>query len=164
MSLLKFYVAGHDLDACRVIAANLRLKGYEVVSRWLDEPMLPTKEYTPEEKTRIATMDIEDVRSCNVLITFSAGFKVAGGKFVEIGAAIIQGKPVIAIGGADSMLMHHPLVLHVDTFQEAMDLVATKSFLSKINQVPVEPEGPICQADLTSPVYKAYMEEREYLM
>jgi hypothetical protein len=38
------------------------------------------------------------------------------------------------------------------------------AYAAEGNQAPVEPEGTICQADLTSPVYKAYMEEREYLM
>jgi nucleoside 2-deoxyribosyltransferase len=118
---MKCYVAGHDRKECKKIAEAVQLAGHEITSRWLDEPMYPTVTYSPEEKLRIAVMDIKDVLASDVLLNLAVDRYLPGGKFVEIGAMLGQGKPVISIGSkVENMLMYHPLVHVVSDIHDAL--------------------------------------------
>lgn len=112
---MKIYVAGHEQDRCRSIASDLRAVGHTITARWLDEPFNPTETHTETERRQIADRDEADVTAADAVVLADSPEKVSGGKFVEAGIALGQGKPVFVIGRRENMLMWHSRVQAFDS-------------------------------------------------
>lgn len=98
----------------------LRSNGYEVCSRWLDTDWSETERdaiYSsvcpPEHRREYAQIDVDDVKECDVFISFTEEPKSSsrGGRHVELGVAIALEKKIIVIGPRENLFHHHPLVL-----------------------------------------------------
>jgi nucleoside 2-deoxyribosyltransferase len=109
MYSMKLYIACHDPKLASNVA--LKLSGHEITSRWHDgRPFKPTSEHSPAECAAIAQMDADDVTAADAVVLIAGPDKYSGGKFVEAGIAIGQGKPVYVVGRRENMLLWHPLV------------------------------------------------------
>lgn len=101
----RVYVAGrfdrrHEL---RAIADELQSSGWEVVSRWLYEDAAKPREgwVAGGRAAEIATMDLQDVRTADVLIALTehAGSpKGDGGRHVELGVALALDLRTVLVG------------------------------------------------------------------
>jgi hypothetical protein len=115
---MKIYVACHSLERGKQVAEVLELKGHEIVSRWLNEPFNKTGTYSLSERHRIASMDADDVSSCDCLVLVSGPDKYSGGKFVEAGIAMGLGKRVVVLGFRENMLLYHPGIQEIEQISE----------------------------------------------
>lgn len=119
---MKLYIAGHDQELAIEIADELMgSKGHDITSRWLSKPFNRTNEHTEEERRDIAEEDYNDVTAADALLLISSPKRVPGGKFVEAGIALGQGKPVHVIGHRENMLMWHPNVHQHDSLDDFMN-------------------------------------------
>lgn len=116
---MKIYIAGHNQDIALEIAnAIADSTEYTVTSSWLYKPFHPTNHHTVDERIAIATEDYLDIDRSDALLIISSHKRVPGGKFVEVGIAIGQGKPVYLIGNRENMLMWHPNVTQYDSIDD----------------------------------------------
>lgn len=114
---MKVYIAAHSSELATEVAKKLEQEGFNIISTWHKEPMGATSEYTPEDRRKIANLDAAQVTEADILFLLESPFKVSGGKFVEAGIALGQGKPVVVIGRRENMLLWHTLVLQFDTVE-----------------------------------------------
>jgi hypothetical protein len=120
---IKCYIAGCNIDECKVLRDLLVEKGYEITAKWLDEPFRHTLTYSVENRRRIANIDRDDVLRSDLLIHFATDRYILGGKFVEVGIAIGANIPVINVGYQENMLMWCDSVETVDTQEDAILLL-----------------------------------------
>jgi nucleoside 2-deoxyribosyltransferase len=115
---MKFYLAARYprkeemLEAAKEIQSRL---GWSCTSSWVKG--------SEEGKLRkeIAVYDLEDVKDSDYLILFSyprGEPKPGGGRFVEFGYALGQGKPCAVIGHYENVFCHHPDVSVYPTLED----------------------------------------------
>jgi len=125
---MKIYIASHSQRDAYAASFILKRDGFEITSRWHDNPdFLPTVSYTAEQRVAIAQEDFDHVTLADVLVILAGPEKYAGGKFIEAGIAIGQGKRVINVGRRENMLMWLPCIHSVD------DTEAASRFLKNMN-------------------------------
>lgn len=111
------------------IALELRLKKFEVTSRWLHKDAAPAS---------AARMDVEDVIACDTLIRFSDPVVVAGrapdtvpfniatgARHFEFGYAYALKKRTIVIGGHQNIFDSLPRVEHFSSMEELWKTLMT---------------------------------------
>lgn len=88
------------------IKSELESAGFVVTSCWIEAPGAEVRSAEPEELARCAAMDLEDLRSADVLIAFSeehdSGY-YTGGRHVELGYALALQIPVLLIGPIENV-------------------------------------------------------------
>lgn len=114
---MKLYIAGNNQEEARAVAGILRAAGHTITSRWLEEDFSRTSEYTEQDRERIASIDLEDVTLADALVICASPRRVPGGKFVEAGIAMGQGKTVYVLGHRENMLLWHPQVKRFDSVE-----------------------------------------------
>jgi len=119
---MKLYIAGHSQEEARRVAGMMKEAGHEITSRWLDEDFSKVPEYTDADRANVAKTDVDDVTASDALVLLPSPRRVPGGKFIEVGVAISQGKPVHVLGHRENMLMWHPLVV---AWASAEDFIKT---------------------------------------
>lgn len=117
---MKIYVAGDNQREARIVANLFCEAGHIVVSRWLDVEFKQTVLHSEEERASIAIMDVEDIGTADILVMLASTHLVPGGKFVEVGIAMGQGKQVVVLGHRENMLLWHPRVLCFGNAEEAI--------------------------------------------
>lgn len=104
---MKFYVAGkwQERVLCGVVIDSIRALGHEVTVDW-------TCEREVLEERVVALRDMEGVAQADVVIAILERAFDYKGAWVEIGAALGQGKQVWVVGneGDSCIFLHHPLV------------------------------------------------------
>jgi len=118
MNKKKAYVASHDIDKARKVAEVLDNMGFMITSRWLENSFNPTDSYTLNQRIVIATEDVDDVSDSDFLVLISSDDRVPGGKFVEVGVALGQGKSVYILGHRENMLMYHPKCIQLSKIED----------------------------------------------
>jgi hypothetical protein len=125
----KVYIAARysRRDEMRSVAQLLMGNGITVTSRWLyeDKP-LQTKlgDDTPGFYRETAHVDIEDVMRADTLLFFSEDPHLGtprGGRHVEFGFALGQGKRVVVIGGPENIFHYLKRVLHFPTLEAFLE-------------------------------------------
>lgn len=108
--------------------AELEALGVEVTSRWLTSEARDDAEYSEAEWRRRALIDQEDVLSADTLVCFSepAGAGGNGGRHAEAGMALALGKQVIVVGRREHIFHRLPEVTVVETWAEAIRLLAQR--------------------------------------
>jgi nucleoside 2-deoxyribosyltransferase len=105
--------------------------GLTVVSRWLDEPVEDTAHIdtmTADYNRITAIVDLEDLDDAAVLVLFSNGtgsFNKGGGRFVELGYMLAQGKKCITVGEPETVFQFHPDHVCVPTVDAAVNTILT---------------------------------------
>ena len=94
-----------------------------VRARWLDEPHSPgttLHEVSPTFCRETATIDMEDIDSCDTLVFFSEDPLIGtprGGRHVEFGYALGKGKRIVVIGGEENIFHFLPQIVHYPNLQ-----------------------------------------------
>jgi hypothetical protein len=125
---MKLFVSG-KIGAEADPAALMRLLqsyGHEVTFDWTTIPHLRPYEENAEASARAAALELAGVQDADVLVLVSHDRGV--GMFVELGAALALGKPVVAVARppARTMFFFHPLVScvpGVDEVPAALDRI-----------------------------------------
>ena len=106
---IKAYLAAryNRREELEVIANSLRAYGIETIARWVfgEEQGL--------SRESIALMDIEDIDKSEMVISFTEPWDtpvVRGGRHVEFGYGLAQGKRMILIGNRENVFHWHPSV------------------------------------------------------
>lgn len=115
---MKLYIAAADQAEARKVATALLCAGHEICADWLQMSFKRTGEYSVEERLAIARTDVNDVTLADGLVLLASDNQVAGGKFVEAGIAIGQGKPVFVVGRRENMLLWHHSVRQYDSVEK----------------------------------------------
>lgn len=115
---MKFYIAGCNQQTAIALSEELKSLGHEIICTWLTTPFKRTSEHTIEERVAIAKLDADEVAQSDAVLLVESEGLVPGGKFVEAGIAIGQGKSVYLLGRRENMLMWHPLVVQVDSVRD----------------------------------------------
>ena len=104
-------------DQMRMVRTILGDAGHEVISRWLDtdwEPAEPRSSSAapPEYREKYALIDMEDVESCDAILTITEAPDGCGrgGRHVEFGMAVAWGKKLFVIGYRENVFHHLPRV------------------------------------------------------
>lgn len=111
---------GSENEPAEVIAL-LEAKGYNITFNWTEAPHLRPYEANKEKSLDLAIKEIDGVKDADILILMLHDKGV--GMFVEFGAALAKGIPVIAIDNAiepRSMFLYHPLVMRVSSVERAL--------------------------------------------
>lgn len=84
-----------------------RSEGLPVISTWIDEAGAgETSDFSD-----LWTRCISEASSAEILVAYREEGEVLKGAFIEIGAALQSGTPVICVGDFSGMsFLHHPLV------------------------------------------------------
>lgn len=104
---MRVYVSSHDRWAALHVAGVLSAAGHAIASTWHDDT-LGFRNADSSMKAWCAESNVEQITSADALVLVAARDKVPGGKFVEAGVAIGQGKPVYILGQRENILLHHP--------------------------------------------------------
>jgi hypothetical protein len=106
--------------------AELEALGIDVTSRWLATEPRVRSEYTAEDWRDLGLVDQEDVLAADILVclTEADGAGGNGGRHVELGMALALGRRVIVVGRREHIFHHLPEVELVETWPEALRLLA----------------------------------------
>lgn len=120
---MKVYLASRfsRIEELRGYKAELEAEGVTVTSRWLlgghewvgtDDDDIPVSELA-----RFAAEDLEDLEAADVLVCFTEPPRsgpARGGRHVEFGWALAQGKPIIVCGYRENVFYCLPAVTFVE--------------------------------------------------
>ena len=123
---MKIYLAAsyRRRGTMKKIAAKARRMGHEVVSRWIDGDT-EAKEFKRKTRVSEAIQDLCDIIRCKLLIYFSSkGGR--GGKDVELGYALANGKMVWMVGKLRNIFHHVPFVTFKNADQMLKELGKTE--------------------------------------
>jgi nucleoside 2-deoxyribosyltransferase len=120
---MKIYIASHCKWAALYFKHELRKVGHEIISEWHDGAFLGLENYGSLERSNIALTDASQVMEADALVLIAAKHAVKGGKFVETGIALGQGKKVVVIGDRENMLIYHPDIVKVDTLDQLIEVL-----------------------------------------
>lgn len=114
---MNIYVASksHHWEFWQTLRAHLRFP-HRITSTWIDEG-------APGASSDLADLwrrCIAEASDADALIALHRGGEEWKGAFVEIGAALAHGKPVIVIGDPPGSWVNHPLVGRARTIREAL--------------------------------------------
>jgi len=111
---VKVYIAARYSRKVEVstIAAALTAHGYTVTSTWHDEPHsadAQLADLTADDLRMYANRDLLEIRMCYVLLFLSESdqsYNRRGGRHVEFGYALGQGKFIAVIGPLENIFHH----------------------------------------------------------
>ena len=118
------YIAGQNREEANEVAdACMGRNGHIITSRWISKPFNRTHDHTIPERNIIAQEDFDDVTAADAVVLISCEHRIPSGKFVEVGIALGQNKPIYVIGHRENMLMWHPSVEQFDNIDEFLGAV-----------------------------------------
>jgi len=112
-------------------AEHLEGHGHEIVSRWSkrgsDHKKAPglSKMAQASERRRFAKEDIEDIHSCDCVLSLMEEPRTngRGGRHVEFGYGLAIGKIMVIVGHQETVFHHLPEVAHFWDFSDALDFI-----------------------------------------
>ena len=134
------YIASHSQDDGIDLRRQFENAPHNRVrcnSTWLDSEFKPTNSYSFERREHIATQDVSEVTEADIFIMTTCNCKVSGGKFIELGVALGQGKPVFVLDRIcthdsshpqhrrENMLMYHPGISYHHSMESLLEAVDT---------------------------------------
>lgn len=128
---MKAYVSGAYArkDELKEFALHLEALGIEITSHWLDEKYAPSTrldEVPVEELEHMCDTDVDEVIESDFMVFFSESVtQPRGGRHVEMGMALILHHPVFVIGPKENIFHHHSNVVHFDSKEKFLNVVAT---------------------------------------
>jgi nucleoside 2-deoxyribosyltransferase len=124
---MNIYIAAHDKGIANCLAKELCLCGHSITSTWHNGNFLSTEKYDEKTRKAKAARDEMEVTNADAVVLVSSDEIVTGGKFVEAGIAIGQGKEVYVYGRRENMLMWHPRVLQYESIRDLLDAMQSRS-------------------------------------
>jgi hypothetical protein len=106
--------------ALRLLAEN----GIDCTARWIwqEDAAVLSHEW--------AQADLDDVRRADVLVAINPvkwGNAGTGGRHVELGAALVYGKPIYLVGERTNIFHYHNTVTVCETLDDVRDLLTAGS-------------------------------------
>ena len=98
-----------------------------VTSSWLHEEASETAhldEFTPTFCRHTAKIDLDDIDNSDTFVFFSEDPNIGtprGGRHVEFGYALSQGKRMIVIGGEENIFHYLPQIIHYTSLGNFLD-------------------------------------------
>lgn len=119
------YIASKTIHADKW--RKLRSVGWPIISTWIDEAGIgETSDFTDLWRRCIA-----EASNAAVLFLYREPGEQLKGAFVECGAALASGVPVIATGCGAFSLVSHPLVTQVEGIPAALIVVEQMGYLGR---------------------------------
>lgn len=117
------------------IAAELEKLGVTITARWLNEPLQPKGSSVKKWRRETAMIDIDDIKSADMLVRFSDAETMhkhkkvdkallSAARLFETGYAYALGKPIVVVGGEQNVFDFLPNIVHVKNVE------ALKRYLS----------------------------------
>lgn len=97
----------------------MRADGWPIISTWIDE----AGPGETEDFTDLWRRCVDEAKSAGALLVYREPDEVLKGAFVEVGAALAAGVPVVAVGCDEFSFSHHSLVERCKTLGEARSFV-----------------------------------------
>jgi hypothetical protein len=94
-------------------------------------------ELTHEQWSKLALVDVDDVRRADGLIFFSEDHEGGGGRHVELGLALAWSKNVIVVGQREHIFHRLPQVSVVDQWADALVILGAMR-----HEMQLEPASP----------------------
>lgn len=117
---MKIYVAGkyQERQYARFLMNRLEEVGHTITCDWTDQATYPPDYIT----FRNPVDDINAIRDCDIYVGIFQNKHNYRGALVEMGAALISGKPTYILGKAEEscVFMKHPLVRIFNTEEELL--------------------------------------------
>ena len=124
---MKIYVAASfpRREEARKLGIMLEDAGHEITSGWM---MLINKSYFGDDWAGEveATRDLQDVRDCEVLVSFIGDELTHGGRHTELGIALALGRRIILIGEKEQVFHYHPAVEVIAGWEFVEELLVCK--------------------------------------
>lgn len=121
---MRIYIAGkyQEREYVRRLMDKLEKMGHTITCDWTDQILYPPDKIT----SRNAIDDINGIRECDVYIGVFINKHNYRGAFVEMGAALMAGKPTYILGSTEESMvfMWHPLVGMFDTEGELLEALS----------------------------------------
>ncbi|WP_201829673.1 hypothetical protein [Microvirga zambiensis] len=114
---MKIYTASKTSHADKWKA--LRADGWNVISTWIDEAGIGETECFTDLWHRC----ISEAAEADYLIVYREPGEVLKGAFVEVGAALASGRPVLAIGCDEFSFTKHVSVYPYPTLEAALSII-----------------------------------------
>ena len=137
---MKIYLAARysKLPTINQWAEDLEALGHTIVSRWSvkDSHLMPgelSEQAADNERQRFCMEDIEDLQSCDCLISLQEEPRGngRGGRHVEYGFALALNKRIIIVGPRETVFHHHPNVEHFDSWDEVLVKLTRIKYVSE---------------------------------
>ena len=112
------------LEELQGYAQELRQRGHEVTSRWLQGPRQAPTSLDDPAWVATAQKDLEDVAASDVVISFTeprGGNNGGGGRHAEFGMGLALGKRMIVVGPAENLFHTLPSVGGCPAWPEALE-------------------------------------------
>lgn len=110
MRIGDIYIAGFFDTRLRLLLerSTLEAKGFRVRSRWLDEPPVPESLLRASAWPAYALRDLKDIKDTDSFVLDTIDETPRGGREVELGFAMAEGKNLFRIGPARNVF--HTLI------------------------------------------------------
>jgi hypothetical protein len=109
---VKFYIAAQKQENARPARDAVVAAGHVCTASWIDLEGYASIPRGPEQRIEAAktcSAEVEDAHEL-ILVSEADGSRVRGGKHVETGMALAQGKRVHVIGQRENVFHWHPMV------------------------------------------------------
>lgn len=107
-------------EEMKTVRDALQKAGFAVTSSWLDEPHganTKLSELSDALNEEYAQVDIDDINRSDRILFFSESVLTPrGGRHVEFGYALAQGKPIDVVGPKENIFHYLPSVYNYATF------------------------------------------------
>lgn len=115
---MRIYISGKwaDRDQVQNYMVRLAKAGHTITEDWTQHHHPPSF----DEAQRYAMADILGIKNCDaIVVIFERNYRYRG-SFIEIGAALALGKPVLILGDKelDSTLLNHFLVTRLASWDD----------------------------------------------
>lgn len=121
---MKIYIASFfdTRERLRPVRDELWKLGHEVVSTWLDEAAKPSSMDTEIFYKKLASKDLAEINSADLLILDTNDLTPRGGREVEYGFALgrFQSKQVWIVGPSRN-IFHRLADRHFDTWEDCLN-------------------------------------------
>lgn len=111
------YIASKTVHAPRW--RELRRRGLPIISTWIDEAGAGETSDWPGLWDRC----IGEASAAEALIVYREDGETLKGAWVEVGAALSSGKPVVAVGCSEFSVIHHRLIRPEQSIEDALRFV-----------------------------------------
>jgi nucleoside 2-deoxyribosyltransferase len=123
---MKIYLAASFIryQELRGYAAELRIAGHTVTSRWLEDNHQMNDNTNPSQAAQFGLEDWADVKAADCVIVFTDPPREStsrGGRHVEFGIALEAGKALVLIGDPENVFQWLPQVHRFQDFNDILE-------------------------------------------